>query len=661
MKRLIIPIFASVFMMLSLNAQETISLDGKWNFWIPKKKNPQIVTVPHTYNLMEGLEDYAGEAWYSRELPVTSEMKGKQIRIHFNAVYHDATVYVNNEFVGEHLNAGYTPFSMDITRYLKYSGEKNLISVKCNNSYSEENLPWKRKFDWANDGGIYRSVSLITSGKFSIRYVHVTPKINLIDSTSKASFDIKLFESKISKAIFTLKVRENSTGRIIFDGKQAIRIVNDGIFRWNIDCGKVLLWHFEDPNLYSFEVNVMDGKQISDTKKDRFGFRIFRIEGDRFTLNGEPVRLPGIENMPGSNPEYGMAESHEYMSKTVQLMKDLNCTFTRYHWAQDDYRLHLMDSLGILVQEEISWWQGPDKKLTPSLRETAKRQLEELIEAHYNHPSIWGWGMSNEVSNNHEDLKILGDHTRILDNTRIVNALCNHIWRDLDKDPSLTLDLPTWNEYTGTWHANSRDQLPGFFEKIESVLRGRPLLITESGLCEPVFSGGDARRVDEMIYHISEWKRHKYVCGYIYFCLEDYRTQMGEEGTGKNRIRRHGVCDKKLIQKASYSILQQLMCPVEVIKVKPAGQKENTGTLANMYDIDANTSDAEITVRVKQDIPSYCLRNYTVKFLDKTGNTQLLSLPNIQPGQEVTIILKDVNPGFNFEILRKNGSVVLKY
>jgi beta-glucuronidase len=647
--------------MLPVYSQESISLNGKWQFWIPEKMKPQLVTVPHTYNIMDGLEDYAGEAWYSRELPVSQNLKGKQLRIYFNAVYHDATVYVNDSLVGEHLNAGYTPFNMDITRFIKYNGERNTLKIKCSNSFSEDNLPWKRKFDWANDGGIYRSVSLHTSGKYSLRYVHVTPEINLRDSTSKADFKIKLFENNIPGATFELKVRENCTGRIVYNGRQKLNSTDDGSFHWNIDCGKVLLWHFDDPNLYTFEVKVIDGKQVSDIKSERFGFRVFRIEEDHLTLNGEPVRLPGIENMPGSNPEFGMAESHDHMEKTVHLMKDLNCTLTRFHWAQDDYRLQLMDSLGILAQEEISWWQGPDKKLTPSLREAAKRQLDELIEAHYNHPSIWGWGMSNEVSGNQEDLKIMADQTRKLDKTRIVNALCNHIWRDLDKDPSLSLDLPTWNEYTGTWHAKHRDQLPGFFEMIEPVLKGRPLLITESGLCEPVFTGGDARRVDEMIYHINEWKSHKYVCGYIYFCLEDYRTQMGEEGFGKNRIRRHGVCDKTLNPKASFTILQQIMSPLEVTKVKPAGKNENVGTLANIYEIDSNISDAEITVRVKQDIPSYCLRNYKVQFLDKSGNTQSISLPYIQPGQDVTLILKEVNPGFNFKIIRKDGSVALSY
>lgn len=37
-----------------------------------------MVHVPHTYNTMEGLEDYAGEAVYKRTLPITADMKGKR-------------------------------------------------------------------------------------------------------------------------------------------------------------------------------------------------------------------------------------------------------------------------------------------------------------------------------------------------------------------------------------------------------------------------------------------------------------------------------------------------------------------------------------------------------------------------------------------------------
>lgn len=668
----ILSILLALAIAINTSAQTNISLNGQWKFWIPEctesanlsptVKAEKHVSVPHTYNVMDGLEDYAGWACYSRTLPITSDMKGKLLRVNFNGVYHDAVVYVNGNEVGQHLNAGYSPFSFDITPFVDFADDaSNIILVKCNNGYSEENLPWKRKFDWANDGGIYRDVTLHVSGRQSLRYVHVTPKIELADSTAIAQISIKLWQPSVKTANVKLKITENSTGKTVYEGSKKLKVNKSGTFDCDVDCGKVALWHFDNPALYTYEATLVDGTQIYDQRTECFGFRVFKVEGDHFTLNGEAVRLPGLENMPGSNPDFGMAESHEYMAKTVQLMKDLNCTITRYHWAQDDYRYHLMDSLGMLVQEELSWWQGPYKELGPSLMATAKRQLEELIEAHYNHPSIFAWGMSNEVGDNQDDVVELGKYARKLDSNRIIDVVCNHMFRELDKDPSFALDLPTWNEYIGTWHADNREQLPGYFNDIEKNMNGRPLLISESGLCEPAFTGGDARRVDEMIYHIGEWKKHQFVCGYIYFCLEDYRTQMGEEGIGKDRIRRHGVCNKRLEPKASYYVLQQIMCPIDVTVVKPEGGVKNNDTLANIYDIDNSNTSAEITIRVKDDIPSYKLRGYSIIYADNKGVSQSIALPDLNPGEDFTFILKNVNNGYNFNVIRPDGNIVLKY
>jgi len=63
--------FLALFPALTF-AQQTISLNGIWDFWLPVKLPKTTVTVPHTYNIMPGLEDYAGEAWYSRTLPLKS-------------------------------------------------------------------------------------------------------------------------------------------------------------------------------------------------------------------------------------------------------------------------------------------------------------------------------------------------------------------------------------------------------------------------------------------------------------------------------------------------------------------------------------------------------------------------------------------------------------
>lgn len=628
-------------------------LNGEWQLNIAGKD--YVVNVPHTYNVMDGLEDYAGEATYKRVLPITPDMKGRTVRLHFEAVYHDAIVYLNGQKVGEHLNKGYTPFSFDITRLIDFNGE-NTLEVRTSNAYTDKALPFERHFDWSNDGGIYRSVKMHVSGKHTIRYVHATPS-----KDGKVRFDIRLWDERTNKMTARLKVTNRQTRAVEWEG-QLMLSKKKGEPHFTIDAAvkQPMLWHFDQPNLYDFICETIAGSQVSDVVKDHFGFRDFRIEGRSFVLNGEPVRLPGIEDMPGSNPEFGMAEPRAFIEKTVRVMKDLNTTITRFHYVPDGYMLDLMDEMGILGQLELSWWQQPWGKLTPELRQVARESLSEMIEAHYNHPCLYGWGMSNEVAGNHEDVKQLADHVRKLDNTRIVDVLCNKIWKNLADDPSLVLDLPTWNEYTGTWHGNNRYELPLRFARIDSVLNGRPLFITENGLCEPAFAGGDGTRIDDMLYHIKEWQKVPFVCGYIYFCVQDYRTQMGEEGLGKYRIRRHGVTTTDLMPKPSYHVLRQLMSPIEITKVSPANATKKEG-LAGQYDTDDSNRDAAVVLQVKKSIPTYILRGYQLEYTDGDGKGQTISLPDMQPGESYPLVLKNINAQYSFEVFRPNGFSVIKY
>ena len=115
---------ALISLVLMVKAQQDVMLNGEWQLNIAGKD--YVVNVPHTYNVMDGLEDYAGEATYKRVLPITPDMKGSTVRLHFEAVYHDAIVYLNGQKVGEHLNKGYTPFSFDITRLIDFNGENTL-------------------------------------------------------------------------------------------------------------------------------------------------------------------------------------------------------------------------------------------------------------------------------------------------------------------------------------------------------------------------------------------------------------------------------------------------------------------------------------------------------------------------------------------------------
>ena len=129
--------------------------------------------------------------------------------------------------------------------------------------------------------------------------------------------------------------------------------------------------------------------------------------------------------------------------------------------------LSALDSLGILAQEELSWWQQPGGELSPMQETLAKETIAEIIEAHYNHPCIFAFAVSNKVHGNHKTVKRLGDYIRLLAPQRITETVGNNLYKHLDKDPTLLLDLPTWNEYIGTWHGSGkkiREELPGYFD-----------------------------------------------------------------------------------------------------------------------------------------------------------------------------------------------------
>ncbi|HEY8894211.1 MAG TPA: sugar-binding domain-containing protein, partial [Niastella sp.] len=200
----------SILIMYAQTGRQEVSLNGNWRFITDSTNtglsknwqnglpaNAKTVQVPHTWNVMKGLEEYSGLAWYEKTFTLPAQTRNKPVRLKFEAVYHDAVVYLNGTLVATHNNAGYTTFYVDVTKQVK-TGAPNKLVVSVSNAFSPNNLPYKQKFDWCNDGGIIRGVSLQVSGRPSIRYAHITPALNLHDSTAKAAIDLRLWEEDIT-------------------------------------------------------------------------------------------------------------------------------------------------------------------------------------------------------------------------------------------------------------------------------------------------------------------------------------------------------------------------------------------------------------------------------------------------------------------------------
>ena len=154
------------------NSARTQNFDSDWKFNLGDVSNAQTPTfddskwrtlsLPHDYSIeqeysqsLEAESGYlpGGVGWYRKNFTLGEEAKGKRIRIDFDGVYMNATVYVNGKEVGTH-PYGYTPFSFDITDYISYDKE-NTIAVKV-----DHQTPSSR---WYSGSGIYRSVNLTTT------------------------------------------------------------------------------------------------------------------------------------------------------------------------------------------------------------------------------------------------------------------------------------------------------------------------------------------------------------------------------------------------------------------------------------------------------------------------------------------------------------------
>lgn len=530
---------------------ENISLKN-WNFEIQELNYKKEVIIPHTWNVDSQVMKHRGNARYTTEVELPLGYQSRKISLYFGAVYHTALIYVNHEFVMRHSGSGFTPFSADITSFVKL-GAVNTICVHVNNSYIEEMLPHADHFDWADDGGLIRKVELHISNPNNIDSIQVGSRIDTI-SNRLGTGSLLLYKNQyisngnpVSVTVSNALTKEIILTKILEFENSIEEISFENLNLWDVDA----------PNLYL--VQIQEGAEILHR---RIGLRTIEVNGKGIYLNGKEIYLKGCEWMPGSHPDYGMAEPLEHSIFRLKQLKNSGCVFTRFHWQQDSSLYDWCDENGLLVQEEIPYWGYP--KTASSLQlEVAKMQANEMIAAHFHHPSIVFWGVGNELGGAEPaTIRYVEDmyhYFKEKDGTRLVNYVSNSLSlpeNSKNDDATLHADIAMWNEYLGLWEPC--EDIRGRIETTLLKCKGKPLIITEFGLCEPHFKGGDEKRAELLASRITIYKQFPQINGYVWFSLNDYRTCMGEEGEDKFRQRIHGSTDLYGQEKPSYKLLCEI-------------------------------------------------------------------------------------------------------
>ena len=618
------------------------------------------VRVPHTWQVEPSHSDYRGVAWYRREFDALPEWRDAAVRIEFEAVFHSASVWVNGRLVGEHVRKGYTAFAFDIAPALRWDGA-NTVVVRVANAFDERMLPRGRSSDWAHDGGIYRPVQLLITPKTFLERVEVDAEP---DPSGGATLAIRMHCRNTGTAVWSgtasFRVIDEETGlaaaasaepaNLSIDAGAAQRLALAG------SLAHAKLWHFDSPHLYRLECSIANARE-RHTLETAFGVRKFEAKAGRFYLNGEPVRLMGVERMAGSNPEFGMAEPADWIEHDHRDMKRLNCVFTRVHWPQDSRVLDYCDRHGILMQTEVPAWgpatfEGMGAEPDPAIMENGLEQLREMIARDRNHPSVVIWGLCNEIGGQNPPAyafaKRMLEEARRLDPRRLCSYASHSLRSTPARDVAGLMDIIETNEYFGSWQQGDAESAARHLDDLHAAFPAKPIVVSEYGYCACTADRpeGDEHRIEVMLTHDAAIRSKEFVAGAIFFCYNDYRTHVGDRGVGALQQRVHGVVDVFGERKPSYAVLRQESSPVASLSV------ENHGNLFHL------------SLETRGTLPAYTLRGYTLRgvFYGQGGipvEQQEAAVPELAPGKSATIELRFSQPEaplqVRFEVLRPTG------
>ncbi|GAA4834623.1 glycoside hydrolase family 2 TIM barrel-domain containing protein [Paenibacillus vulneris] len=435
-------------------SRNEIQLMNGWEFTLkePEDSNFEAVNLPHDWAIhapinrnmkqgeAQGFRDRWGIGWYRRNLVFQEIREGYVYQLQFDGVYENSTVWVNGREAGGR-KYGYSRFTLDITDYI-HPGD-NLILVKVDNT----SFPADR---WYSGAGIYRTVKLLELNKHHLKPEDIQVKTAIHGDTGAVT--IMTGVSSLVKACI-------SDGALRMTGES-----ENGTIR--IEIPQVKLWSPEQPHLYPLELSLYEGNQVVDTYELRIGVRdIQMIAGKGMFINGKMTKIKGfcIHQDAGC---LGVAVPSEIWKERLLQFKAMGCNAIRTaHHIPASELLDLCDELGMLVYEEpFDKWTGGSYR---RYFETEwQGDLECMVRRDRNHPSIFMWGVGNEVENQGQEsmlkiLKMLKEHLVTLDDTRPVSYAMNpHFKYESNVDLSKVKDIQQFvDEVSDTEIYNSDERV----------------------------------------------------------------------------------------------------------------------------------------------------------------------------------------------------------
>lgn len=448
------------------------------------------VNVPHTWNADDMQKKtnsfYAGVAYYRKHYVFPESLEGKRLFLRFEGVGACAEVYVNGYLVGTHKGA-YSAFVCEIGSQVRL-GEENEIVVKADNAARPDVIPVNHAL-FGVYGGIYRPVWLIVTEPCNIVVndcaspgVYITQK-NVSKQSADVSVRVKLDNATLAPAALELEnaiyTRE---GKLVKVHRQSFEQTPQGVQSYVSDfkISHPHLWQGrEDPYLYKVVSRLKQDGQVIDEVIQPLGLRKYEaVAGKGFFLNGKKYPMYGVTR---HQDWWGMGSAltnREHDFDLEQIM-EVGATTVRFaHYQQSDYIYSRCDTLGLIIWAEIPFVN----RVTGQEWDNVHQQMRELIRQSFNHPSIYVWGIHNEVYHPHGYTAALTqsvhDLCKLEDPDRYTVAVNGY--GHAEHPVNGNTDIQGMNRYFG-WYEKKIQDIKPWIEKMEKEYPWQRLMLTEYG------------------------------------------------------------------------------------------------------------------------------------------------------------------------------------
>lgn len=598
---------------VTATAGTKLSLNSGWMFKKEKDTRWTAVTLPHTWNAGDDMDDtpgyYRGKGLYKRTLHIDEEASGKQVYLFFDGANQETTVSVNGRVAGSH-KGGYTRFAIDITPYIK-TGADNGLLITVDNSYNKMIPPLSA--DYTFFGGVYRSVYLVYENKVHISMtdrassgVYVsTPKVNEQNAEVKLRLLLNNKDTKDRRITWesTLTAPDGTPAGTLKGRTRLKTGTENNSVSATTSIRQPQLWTPDTPQLYSLRTVIRDEKgDILDESVETFGLRWFRFDANEgFFLNGKHLKLIGTNR----HQDYlgrGWAIGDAYHINDVRLLKAMGGNYLRVsHYPQDPAVLEECDRLGILASVEI-----PIVNAVTESQEFLDNSLvmqEEMIKQSFNHPSVIVWAYMNEVllvppykeddsryqrylNEVHRQAQAIENLTRRLDPYRWTMIPFNNYQKPYEL--ARLHDVPMivgWNIYAG-WYSGRFDDLERFLDEYRTKHPDKPTVISEYGAdCDPRIHSDTPQRFDYSMEYADLYQEHylraiqrlPYIAGANLWNLNDFSSEA--RGNAVPHVNLKGVVTRDRRPKNTYWLYKAHFSKELFVKIASADWTTRSGRL----------------------------------------------------------------------------------